>query len=72
MCMPKFKRKTAKELYEDLKDYDVVITNDSSLSDMINLEVDEPRLNSFSYTPRQILKKITGIFWMRIILLFLG
>ncbi len=46
--------KTIEELYEEAKKYDVVITTDAALATALNARVDEPRLDGFAYTAKQI------------------
>lgn len=51
------KSKSIKEIYDEVKDYDLVITNDAPLATALNKLVDKPRLGYFAMTPRQIASK---------------
>ena len=46
--------KSIDEIYEEVKDHDLVITNDAALSTALNGRVDVPRIGGFAYTPRHI------------------
>lgn len=48
------KAKSIDELYEEVKDCDLVITNDAPLATALNARVQKARIGSFAYTPRQI------------------
>jgi len=41
-------------LYERVRDYDLVVTNDAALATALNGRVDVPRIGGFAYTPRHI------------------
>ncbi len=51
------KSKSIEEIYDEVKDYDLVITNDAPLATALNKLVDKPRLGYFAMTPRQIASK---------------
>ncbi|MCL1979199.1 MAG: PD-(D/E)XK nuclease family protein [Methanomassiliicoccaceae archaeon] len=46
--------KSIDELYEEVKGYDLVITNDAALATALNARIDVPRIGGFAYTPRHI------------------
>lgn len=46
--------KSIDELYEEVKDYDLVITNDAPLATALNAKVDVPRIGPFAQTPKTI------------------
>ncbi|MCQ2084571.1 MAG: PD-(D/E)XK nuclease family protein [archaeon] len=46
--------KTIDELYEEVKGYDYVITNDAPLATALNARIDDYRLDGFAYTPRHL------------------
>lgn len=46
--------KSIDELYDEVKDYDIVITNDAALATALNGRIDVPRIGGFAYTPRHI------------------
>ncbi len=46
--------KTIEEIYGEAKKYDAVITTDAALATALNARIDEPRMNGFAYTARQI------------------
>lgn len=41
-------------LYSEVRDYDIVLTNDAPLATALNARVDTPRIGGFAYTPRAI------------------
>ena len=46
--------KSIDELYEEVKDYDLVICNDAPLALALNNRLDRPRVGAFAITPRQL------------------
>lgn len=46
--------KSIDELYEEVKDHDLVITNDAALATALNGRISVPRIGGFAYTPRHI------------------
>ena len=46
--------KSIDELYEEVKDYDLVITNDAPLATALNAKIDVPRVGPFAQTPQTI------------------
>jgi len=48
------KVKSINELYEEVKDFDLVVTNDAALSTALNGRIDTARIGGFAYTPRHI------------------
>ncbi|MBK8550186.1 MAG: hypothetical protein IPL53_03670 [Ignavibacteria bacterium] len=51
------KSKSISQIYNETKHYDLVITNDAPLATALNKLVEEPRLDYFAMTPRQIASK---------------
>ena len=47
------KRKTVDELFEEVKDYDLVLTVDAPLADALNARIKTARLTNFAETPRR-------------------
>ncbi len=60
------KSKTISELYEEVKDFDLVITNDAPLATALNKMVDRPRLSYLSMTPRQIASRFAQLYSNRV------
>ena len=50
--------RTIDELYEQVKDYDLVITNDVSLETALNSRISTPRIGPLAMTPRHIASHI--------------
>lgn len=50
--------KSIDELYEDVKDYGLVITNDVALETALNARIDQPRIGSLAITPRHIVQQL--------------
>ena len=46
--------KSIDELYAEVRDYDIVITNDPALVTALNGRIASPRVGGFAYTPRNI------------------
>ena len=46
--------KSIRELYEEAKGFDLVITNDPALATGLNRMVDHPRIGAFALTPRHL------------------
>lgn len=46
--------RTIDDLYSDVKDYDLVITNDAALETALNSRITVPRIGQFCMTPRHI------------------
>ncbi len=44
--------KSIDELYNEVKEFDMVLTNDAALATALNSRVDTPRIGGFAYTPR--------------------
>lgn len=51
------KAKSIDEIYEEVKDCELVITNDAPLATALNSRVDKATIGNFAYTPRQIAGK---------------
>ena len=43
--------KSIDELYDEVKDYDLVITNDAALASALNARIDRPIVGFFAMTP---------------------
>ena len=46
--------KSIDELYEEVRDFDYVLTCDAALATALNAKIDDYRLGGFAYTPKQI------------------
>ena len=46
--------KSIDELYEEVREFDMVITNDAALATALNARIDEPIVGYFALTPKQI------------------
>ncbi|MFZ1321873.1 MAG: PD-(D/E)XK nuclease family protein [Ignavibacteria bacterium] len=57
------KSKSIKEIYKEVKDFDLVITNDVVLASALNRNVTSPRLGMLSMTPRQLALKYGQIYF---------
>lgn len=60
------KSKSIKEIYNEIKDFDLVITNDVLLASALNRNVTSPRLGMLSMTPRQLALKYGQIYFDRL------
>lgn len=60
------KVKTIKELYEEVKSFDLVITNDAPLATALNKLVETPRLGYLAMTPKQIASKFSQLYYDKI------
>ena len=49
-----FVAKSIDELYEEVKDFDLVMCNDAPLALALNNRLDKPRVGAFAITPRQL------------------
>jgi len=58
--------KSILELYEEVKDFDLVITNDAPLATALNKLVEKSRLGYLAMTPRQIASKYAQLYCGRI------
>ncbi len=47
---------TIEELYQKVKDYDLVLTIDAALSDGLNSRLESPRLGNFATTPKRLVR----------------
>ncbi|MCQ2070078.1 MAG: PD-(D/E)XK nuclease family protein [archaeon] len=52
--------KSIDDIYNEVKGYDKVITNDAPLATALNARIDIPKLGGFAYTPRQIASMVSG------------
>ncbi len=50
--------KSIDELYEEVKEFDLVITNDAALATALNGRIDFPIIGHFALTPKQIASKV--------------
>ncbi|MBQ9690039.1 MAG: hypothetical protein IJV47_05480, partial [Candidatus Methanomethylophilaceae archaeon] len=48
------------ELYEEVRDFDLVITNDAALATALNGRIDKPVVGYFALTPKQIASRIAS------------
>ena len=55
------KSKSISELYEEVKDFDLVITNDAPLATALNKMIDYPRLGYLAMTPRQLASRFAEL-----------
>ncbi|MDZ4711067.1 MAG: PD-(D/E)XK nuclease family protein [bacterium] len=60
------KVKTISEIYEEVKGYDLVITNDAPLATALNKLVETPRLDYLAMTPKQIASKFSLLYFDKI------
>jgi PD-(D/E)XK nuclease superfamily len=60
------KSKSIEEIYNEVKEYDLVITNDAPLATALNKLVEKPRLDYFAMTPRQIASKFAALHFDKI------
>ena len=51
--------KSIDELYEEVRDYDMVITNDAALETALNARVDTVRMGTFAVTPRHLARDLS-------------
>ncbi len=52
--------KSIDELYEEVRDFDLVITNDAALATALNGRIDKPVVGYFALTPKQIASRIAS------------
>ena len=50
--------KSIDEIYEEVKDYDLVITNDVALETALNARIDTARIGTFAITPRHLAREL--------------
>ena len=50
--------KSIDELYDEVKDYGLVITNDIALETALNARIDQPRIGVLAMTPRHIVQQL--------------
>lgn len=58
--MKLLKAKSIDDLYEEVKGYDYVVTNDAALATALNAMVNESRLDGFAFTPKMIASMMAG------------
>ena len=58
--MPIEKRKDTDKLYDEVEEYDLVLTTDAPLSDAINQRLTHPVFGDFANTPRRIVRDEHG------------
>ncbi|MGE0015121.1 MAG: PD-(D/E)XK nuclease family protein [Candidatus Methanomethylophilaceae archaeon] len=49
-----YRTKSIDEIYTEVRDFDIVITNDAPLATALNGRIDRPMIGGFAYTPRQL------------------
>lgn len=49
--------KSIREIYQEVKDYDLVLTNDAPLATALNGMLDKPHLGSWAITPQQLARR---------------
>ncbi|MBK8984082.1 MAG: hypothetical protein IPM38_17640 [Ignavibacteria bacterium] len=57
------KSKSISEIYDEVKDFDLVITSDAPLATALNRNVDMPRLGLLAMTPRQLALKYGTLYF---------
>lgn len=50
--------KSIDELYDEVKDYGLVITNDIALETALNARIDQPCIGVLAMTPRHIVQQL--------------
>ncbi|MCY7362040.1 MAG: PD-(D/E)XK nuclease family protein, partial [Ignavibacteria bacterium] len=60
------KVKSIKEIFIEIKDFDLVITNDAPLATALNKLLETPRLGYLAMTPKQIASKFAQIYYDKI------
>lgn len=60
------KAKTIKEIFEEVKSFDLVITSDAPLATALNKLVESPRLGYLAMTPKQIASKFAQLYYDKI------
>ena len=60
--------KSIQELYEETKDYDLVITNDSTLARALNSLINKPMIGRLAYTPKELGGKYSKYYFSEPIL----
>jgi hypothetical protein len=60
------KVKSIKQIYNEAKQYDCVLTTDAALARGLNRLIDTPRLGIFAVTPRQLVQKYSDILFTKI------
>ncbi|MEO6695504.1 MAG: PD-(D/E)XK nuclease family protein [Ignavibacteria bacterium] len=60
------KAKTISELFQETKEFDLVITNDAPLATALNKLVEAPRLDYFAMTPKQIASKFAQLNYIKV------
>ncbi len=54
-----YRTKSIDEIYAEVRDFDVVITNDAPLATALNGRIDRPMIGGFAYTPRQLAAELS-------------
>ncbi len=57
------KSKSIKEIYNEAKGFDLVITNDPALATGLNRLIDHPRIGAFALTPRQLASRYGALMY---------
>jgi hypothetical protein len=59
------KTKSIPEIYQEVKDFDIVITNDAALKDGINQQIKKAFLGQFAYTPKELATEYSSEIFQR-------
>ncbi|HKM13430.1 MAG TPA: PD-(D/E)XK nuclease family protein [Candidatus Methanomethylophilaceae archaeon] len=54
-----YRAKSIDEIYQEVRDFDIVITNDAPLATALNGRIDRPMIGGFAYTPRQLAAELS-------------
>lgn len=54
-----YRTKSIDEIYDEVRDFDIVITNDAPLATALNGRIDRPYIGGFAYTPRQLAAELS-------------
>lgn len=55
-----YRIKSIDEIYDEIKDFDLVITNDAPLATALNGRIERPHVGGFAYTPRQLAVQLSS------------
>ncbi len=55
-----YKIKSIDEIYDEVKEFDLVITNDAPLATALNGRIEKPHVGGFAYTPRQLAMQLSS------------
>jgi hypothetical protein len=54
-----YRTKSIDEIYAEVRDFDIVITNDAPLATALNGRIDRPMIGGFAYTPKQLAAELS-------------